>query len=95
MPAFVVNGYVVIERRIHSARAKAVWYGDGQQHPVIRGNGDFNVIRSESSAETIVNMEITAEMPPAHATGTFRSWLMVGHADPSSESGNPRLINAT
>ena len=40
MPAFVVNGYVVIERRIHSARAKAVWYGDGQQHPVIRGNGE-------------------------------------------------------
>ena len=29
------------------------------------------------------------------STGTFRSWLMVGHADPSSESGNPRLINAT
>ena len=56
---------------------------------------NFNVIRSESSAETIVNMEITAEMPPAHATGTFRFWLMVGHADPSSESGNPRLTNAT
>ena len=56
---------------------------------------NFNVIRSESNAETMVNMEITAEMPPAQDTGTFRSWLMVGHADPSRESGNPKLINAT
>ncbi len=41
-----------------------------------------SVIRSESNAETIVPMEMTMEMPPAHDSGTSRSWLMDGHADP-------------
>ena len=54
-----------------------------------------SVMRSESSAETMVPAEMTMEMPPAHDNGAPRSWLMDGHAAPSIASGNPKLMNAT
>ncbi len=52
-------------------------------------------MRSESSADTMVPAEIIMEMPPAQEIGAFRSPLMVGHAAPSTASGNPRLMKAT
>ena len=52
------------------------------------------VSRSLCRLETIVPAEIIIDMIPAYETGTPNSWYMVGHAEPSRESGSPRLIKA-
>ena len=52
------------------------------------------VMRSDSSADTMVPAEIVMEMPPAQEIGACRSPLIVGHAAPSTASGRPRLMKA-
>ena len=61
---------------------------------VTRPAPNRSVMRSLSSAETMVPALIVIEMPPAHETGAPRSWLIVGHAAPSRASGRPRLMKA-
>ncbi|MOA29898.1 hypothetical protein D3C78_1509420 [compost metagenome] len=55
-----------------------------------------NRARTEPLArlETIVLPAITMESTPAVPSDAFRSILITGHAAPSRESGNPKLINA-
>lgn len=52
----------------------------------------FLVTLSESRMETIVPEQIIIDIIPAHERGTAKSADMTGHADPSRESGKPRLI---
>jgi len=44
--------------------------------------------------DTIVLPAITIEIIPAVPNDACRSVLITGHADPSNESGKPKLINA-
>ena len=52
------------------------------------------VSRSLFRLETMVPSEMIMERIPAQDTGTPSSGYMVGQADPSRESGRPRLIKA-
>ena len=55
----------------------------------------FLISLSVNKLEIIVQPDITIVKIPAYDKGMFSSSLMIGQADPSSESGRPRLINAT
>ena len=50
------------------------------------------VSRSLSRLETMVPTAMIMETPPAKESGTPNSPYTVGQAEPSSESGSPRLI---
>ena len=50
--------------------------------------------RSLFKLETIVHPAIIILTIPAYERGTFNSGPIIGHADPSNASGNPRLIKA-
>ena len=52
------------------------------------------VSRSLCRLERMVPSEMIMERMPAQETGTPSSGYMVGQADPSRESGRPRLIKA-
>ena len=52
------------------------------------------VRRSLCRLDTTVPSEMIMEMMPAQDTGAPSSALMDGHAEPSSESGSPRLTKA-
>ena len=52
------------------------------------------VSRSLCRLERMVPSEMIMERIPAQDTGTPSSGYMVGQADPSRESGRPRLIKA-
>ncbi len=52
------------------------------------------VSRSEARLETIVPPAMMIVTKPAWATGTPRSWCMVGQPAPTRESGSPRLMKA-
>ena len=52
------------------------------------------VRRSDISPEIIVPPEIIMETNPMYEIGTLKAACIVGHAEPSSESGSPRLIKA-
>lgn len=54
----------------------------------------FFVILSERRLDTIVPPEIIIVIIPAYDTGSESSARITGHADPRSESGSPRLMNA-
>ena len=55
---------------------------------------NFFVSRSDISPEIIVPPEIIMETKPMYESGTPKSTRMVGHAEPSSESGRPKLMKA-
>ena len=46
------------------------------------------------SADAIVQTEIISVITPAHETDASRSECITGQAEPSKESGNPKLIKA-
>ena len=50
--------------------------------------------RSLFKLDTIVPAAIIIEMMPAEETEVPSSGYMTGHAEPSRESGSPRLMNA-
>lgn len=52
----------------------------------------FRVNLSLCKLEIIVPIEIIIEIMPANEIGTLSSEYIVGHAEPRSESGKPRLI---
>ena len=52
------------------------------------------VNRSLFRLETMVPKEMIMDRMPAWDTGTPSNGYMDGHADPSRESGRPRLMNA-
>ena len=54
----------------------------------------LRVILSLCQLETIVPAAIIMDIIPTYDTGTPNSEYIEGHAEPSSEYGNPRLINA-
>jgi hypothetical protein len=54
---------------------------------------NFLVNRSDAKLAIIVPPEISMETIPAYEDGTAISPRMTGHAEPSRESGNPRLTN--
>ena len=53
----------------------------------------FLVRRSDIRLETIVPAQITIVMTPAIGSGASSSARTTGHAEPSRESGRPRLMN--
>ena len=53
----------------------------------------FLVILSESKLDTTVPAEIIIETIPAYDSCALRSVTIIGQAEPSKESGKPRLIN--
>ena len=54
----------------------------------------FSVSRSEKRLEITVPREIRVEMIPAYEKGTPMPSYITGQAEPSTESGSPRLIKA-
>ena len=52
------------------------------------------VSRSDISPDIIVPPEIIIDTKPIYDSGTSNAALIVGHAEPRSESGSPKLINA-
>ncbi len=54
---------------------------------------NLRVNLSDIRLEKIVPPEMIMEIIPAYESGTFISCCMIGQAEPSSESGNPKLIN--
>ena len=54
----------------------------------------LRVSRSLCRLDTTVPRAMMVEMTPAQETGTPNPACMLGHADPSSESGSPKLMNA-
>lgn len=62
---------------------------------VTRPGPSFLVSRSDWRLETMVPEAMIIVMMPAKDTGTSRSECMMGHADPTRESGRPRLMKAT
>ena len=55
---------------------------------------NFLVSLSDNKLDTIVPPEITIDTMPIYDIGAFSSPYIAGHPDPSSESGNPKLMNA-
>ena len=55
---------------------------------------NFLVRRSESRLERMVPPEMIMVTTPAKEAGTPNCGWITGHAEPSRESGSPRLINA-
>ena len=55
---------------------------------------NFLISLSENKLEMIVPAETIMEISPIKDRGTLISACMMGHADPNSESGRPKLINA-
>lgn len=51
--------------------------------------------RALSKLETTVPQDTIMEIMPAKDMGASNSFCMEGHAEPSRESGSPRLIKAT
>ena len=54
---------------------------------------NFLIILGLISAEMIVIKDIAIDTYPAYEDGTPKATCIVGHPEPRSESGNPRLIN--
>ena len=52
----------------------------------------FRFILSESKLDMIVPAEIIIEIIPAIERVAEKSFDIIGHAEPSKESGSPRLI---
>jgi hypothetical protein len=55
---------------------------------------NFLIITPLSKLERIVPNEIVMDMIPAALKGTPKSLRITGQAEPSKESGNPKLMNA-
>jgi len=55
---------------------------------------NFRVKRSDMRLAAIVPPEIIMETIPANDSGTLNESFIAGHAEPSNESGKPRLTNA-
>ncbi len=56
---------------------------------------NLSITRWESKLEIMVPPEIIMDTIPALPTGTANSRCIMGQDEPSSESGSPKLINAT
>ena len=59
---------------------------------VTRPVPSFRFILSESRLDMIVPAEIIIEIIPAIERDAEKSFDIIGHAEPSKESGSPRLI---
>lgn len=62
---------------------------------VTGGVPNFPVSLSDNKLDTMVHPDMTIVIKPIYETGTLKSLCIAGHPEPSKESGNPKLINAT